>query len=82
MSQKSKKLSKLVKVGLKAKVITGSFKGKAGIIIKVIKENGTPVQVMLDVVKTKFDIVKGENNTKKFADKNIPIDISNISLIG
>lgn len=69
-----------IKVGDKALVITGSYKGKEGKVISILKDQNRVVLEGINIVK-KHVKPNGQNETGGIQEVEAPIHISNIKVI-
>ncbi|WP_339045070.1 50S ribosomal protein L24 [Candidatus Zinderia endosymbiont of Aphrophora alni] len=72
---------KKIKLYDKVKILSGKHKGKFSIIIKILKNNYIIVEKVNIVKKTKKRKINENNITNGFFEKNMPIHISNISVL-
>lgn len=72
----SSKLSKVIKKGSSVSVLSGSFKGKTGVVSKVMKS-----KVLIDSLFYKTSVKTSEDGSKAYENKMCPIDISNVKII-
>ena len=78
--QRSSKLTKQIKQGVKVRIISGNDRGKEGNILQINRAKA-PIKVKVQNVNVKQRVVKTQGANKKWVKEEAFIDVSNIKLV-